>query len=291
MRVSEWIAVAYFVGLALATTIVPVGARTRLAVAAIAVLAACLVVALIAVADAAWWLALARDWAPAAYLMVGYWLPGGLQRPPNPRLETWLMMTDRRLFEWLGPKQGRVPTEASVVTSVSPPWYGAMLEAVYVLVYPFVPACFLLLYVTAPSEASDVFWSAVLVSGYACYGTLPWLPARPPRQVEANERSDGPHARAAVPRSRAQRLLRLLNERVSGSMGVGGDTLPSGHVAVAVAAALVVAQFLPVIGALLIALTLLIATATVVGRYHYAVDAVSGLAVGALAWLVLTWMR
>ncbi|MPZ17269.1 MAG: phosphatase PAP2 family protein [Luteitalea sp.] len=280
MRVSEWIAVTYFV----VTALVAIGGarggvvQKRLAVAGLAAAAVALVIAMAAAADAAWWLAIARDWAPAAYLMFGYWLPGWLQRPPNPRLEAWLARADRQLLTWLGSNLD------------SPFWRSAMLEAVYLLVYPFVPACFLLLYSTAPSEVSDTFWSAVLASGYACYGTLPWLPARPPRQIAAHDRSDNPHARPAVPASLAHRVLRQLNEHVSGSMGVGGDTLPSGHVAVAVAAALVVAQFLPIAGMLLILLTLVIAAATVAGRYHYLVDAVGGLAVGILAWLVLRWI-
>jgi membrane-associated phospholipid phosphatase len=247
-----------------------------MAVAGLAVVAASLVIAL-AAADDTWWLRIARDWAPAAYLMFGYWLPGWLQRPPNLRLEAWLARADRQLFTWLGS------------TLDSPFWQGGLLEAVYLLVYPFVPACFLLLYATTPSEMSDTFWSAVLVSGYACYGTLPWLPARPPREIDATDGVDRPHARPS--RSRVHRVLRRLNEQVSGSMGVGGDTLPSGHVAVAVAAALVVAQFLPITGTLLVLLTLVIAAATVAGRYHYLVDAVGGLAVGAVGWLVLTWIR
>ncbi|MGH9158754.1 MAG: phosphatase PAP2 family protein [Vicinamibacteraceae bacterium] len=309
MRVSEWIAVAYFIGTAVVAVVQGVrgqgsgvgrrqgsgvrrqqalgvkrhasgsSARRRLMVAALALVAAALVIALAAVAhdDGGWWLTIARDWAPAAYLMFGYWLPGGLQRPPNPRLEAWLARADRRLLAWVG------------TTLDSPFWHSGPLEAVYLLVYPFVPACFLLVYVTVPSGVSDIFWSAVLVSGYACYGTLPWLPARPPRQIDAQDGLRNAHTRAPSPPG--HRLLRRLNEQVSGSMGVGGDTLPSGHVAVAAAAALVVVQFLPLTGALLVLLTLVIAAATVAGRYHYLVDAVGGLAVGLLAWLVLTWIH
>ena len=62
------------------------------------------------------------------------------------------------------------------------------------------------------------------------------------------------------------------------------NTLPSGHAATAVAASLVVGELRPDLLPVLVAVALAIALATVVGRYHFTVDTVLGLAVGVAGW-------
>ena len=62
------------------------------------------------------------------------------------------------------------------------------------------------------------------------------------------------------------------------------NTLPSGHAATALAAALVVGELLPGLLPVLMTVALAIALATVVGRYHFTVDTVLGLAVGVAGW-------
>ena len=112
-----------------------------------------------------------RDWLPAVWLLLGYWLPGGLLHEPMPGVEAWLRASDRWIQEtpW-----ARTP----------PAWLSAVLELAYFLVHVFVPAGFLILAI-AGLDASEHFWTPVLLAGYACYGTLPWLQARPPRLVES----------------------------------------------------------------------------------------------------------
>jgi membrane-associated phospholipid phosphatase len=68
------------------------------------------------------------------------------------------------------------------------------------------------------------------------------------------------------------------------------NTLPSGHVAAAVAAALAVGTFMPAAGAVIGVLAVSIALAAVLGRYHYAADAVLG-ALTALAAFAITESR
>jgi len=63
--------------------------------------------------------------------------------------------------------------------------------------------------------------------------------------------------------------------------------VPSGHAAGAVAAALTVGSSMPAAGAALMVLAVSIAAASVLGRYHYLVDAVLGILVAIAAWLVI----
>jgi membrane-associated phospholipid phosphatase len=124
----------------------------------------------------------------------------------------------------------------------------------------------------AGSDAAvERFWSVVLLAGFACYGALPWIQTRPPRCLETA---------TGVPTSSVRRLNLAILERSS----VGVNTLPSGHAATAMAAALVVLQVAPLAGAVFLLAAVAIAVATVVGRYHYTVDTVAGVAVGILAW-------
>ena len=71
-------------------------------------------------------------------------------------------------------------------------------------------------------------------------------------------------------------LTRRLNVWVLRHVSVGANTFPSGHVAGSLIAALIAWQVEPLVGASATLLALLIAFATIVGRYHYAADAVFG---------------
>ena len=152
---------------------------------------------------------------------------------------------------------------------------GAVLEAAYLSVYPFIPAGAIVVLNTGAAGAVDRFWVVVLVAGFVCYGALPFLQTRPPRSIEGD---------TVGGKSAGVRQLNLaILER--GSIGV--NTLPSGHASTAVAVALSVWSVAPGAGAVFALLAILIAVSTVVGRYHYAVDTVLGIAVGLVAWLLL----
>jgi membrane-associated phospholipid phosphatase len=196
----------------------------------------------------------ARAWLAHVYLMLGYWIPAAFApRVPNERFERWLARADR----WCQVRAWHLPGARG------------LLEFAYLLCYPLVPAAFAIVY--AFGEVDDVvsFWVAVLGAGYACYITLPWTTARPPRLTDV-ESSVLPHAVARV------------NAAVLGRVSHQLVTFPSGHVAVSVAAALAVYRVWPEAGMAFGAVALLIAVAAVAGRYHYAVDVLLGLLVGAL---------
>jgi hypothetical protein len=271
----EAVAAGYFVTLAAIAAARPGSSLRRIEVAVASLALAAIIVSLPSLAGRHFTLFLpgtsgvdftgqvVRFALPLLYLVAGYWLPGRLAPQPRPSLEA-------RLFEWDAALRRWVPGLDWLERS--PPGVAAVLDVCYLLVYPFVPLCLMVLLAAGERTVPVArFWTATLLAGYACYITLPFLPARPPRLI----------ARDTHPTA-ARRFAERLQSRVS----VGLTTFPSGHVAVAVAGALSVLQVAPAAGTALVVVALAIAAATIVGRYHYIVDAVLGIPVGVAAWWI-----
>ena len=248
MTPFEWLAVAYFLVLLAA---VPRASRPRRGAAFVCGAIALVIVARFALPWAA------RVWLAHAYLLLGYWIPAAfVPDAPNERFQRWLARTDwTRAWRIRGTMARHV------------------LEVAYLCCYPLVPAAFAIVFAFGSAEDVARFWIAVLSAGYACYITLPWIPARPPRLVDV-ESSVLPHAVATV------------NAAVLGRVSHQLVTFPSGHVAVSVAAALAVWRVWPEAGVAFGAIALLIAVAAVAGRYHYLIEVVLGLVVGGATALV-----
>lgn len=289
LRTPDLIALVYFAYIVVAAFAVrDVPGRRRVKVAA---LASAAMVAVVAAAflldpgaasagtshpDARSATSVIRDWLPVAWLLLGYWLPGGLLHETMPGLEAWLRASDR----WM--------QEGSSMAWVRalPAWMTGLLELAYFLVHVFVPAGLVVLLI-AGLDASDSFWTPTLLAGYACYGTLPWLQARPPRLVEPDLGAPAGAAAAAGASGAAGHgtaRVRGWNVRLLDRVSVQANTFPSGHVAVAVVVALVVFDLEPAAGLVFLPLALLIATATVIRRYHYTADVALGLVVAVVCW-------
>ena len=249
MTPYEWVAVGYFVGLSLAAGACKVPWRRRLATSA-AGLAIALTVAVVAANGSV----VLRAWAPHVYLVAGYWLPAMLAPRPAAatRFERWLVRFDA------GFGLRAVPTALAQVS-----------ELAYLLCYPLIPAAFTMVW--ARGDAADVtrFWVAVLVSGYACYASLPWLVSRPPRLREQECRSANQVGEINV----------FVLRRVSHEL----NTFPSGHVAVSCAAAAMLAAVSPATALVFGVVATLIAVGAVAGRYHYVTDVVFAVAVAVVA--------
>ena len=203
--------------------------------------------------------------APPMLLLGGYWLSGLLFHAPQRRLEQWLLQSDRTLFR-------AVSLDAAMQRA--PQWTLELLEASYASIY-LVMAVGAIAAAIAGLEALERFWTLVLCAELACYGWLPWIRTRPPRTLEP----------PGVVARRSPRLRRL-NGLVLDAGSVQANTLPSGHVAGAMAAALAllpVSVPLAIVGLIVAAAIAFAATA---GRYHYAVDCVAGALVAVLAWSV-----
>jgi hypothetical protein len=200
---------------------------------------------------------------PGGLLLGGYWLSGFFFRDPQPWLEQWLMGSDRRLF---------AVTRLDRWLLRSPRWVLELLEASYTADYVVIAAG---AFIVAPAGAAAVgwYWTLVLGAELACYGALPLLRSRPPRVLEA----PGVIARRAP-------VLRRVNEAILNRASVQANTLPSGHVAGAVVAALAVMSVSLSTGWILMGVASVIALAAVAGRYHYAVDCVAGAIVAIVVW-------
>ena len=207
---------------------------------------------------------------PLVYLLIGYWLPALLVRRPNLRFERRLLEVDHTLFgiDGLVRFARRAPR---IVLEY--------LELAYLLCYAVVPAGYAVLVASGHDGAAiDRFWSCVLLASFICYGLLPWLPTRAPRAVEPQPES-------------ARSSMRQVNLAVLNRASVQWNTFPSGHTAASLATALAVGAYMPAAGVVLAFVAFSIAAGSVVGRYHYAADAIAGAAAAVLAFVMVTGVR
>lgn len=253
MHPYELLAVVYFVALAASTRRARTDEAHRRRAMRLAILTAGAVVIFAYLLPSS-----IRAWVPITYLVLGYWIPAILTpSKPDAAFEAWLRQTDT---DW-GLAAIRVPA-----------WLRHPLELAYLFCYPLVPAAFAVVWTLGGPADIERFWLATLLAGYACYATVPWLASRPPRLLAPSGEPGGPVA--------------ALNVGVLSRVSHQLTTFPSGHVAVATAAALTIWPVSPPAGLLLAILAAGIAAGAVAGRYHFAVDVALGAVVGGVAVLV-----
>ncbi|HVL68694.1 MAG TPA: phosphatase PAP2 family protein [Vicinamibacterales bacterium] len=248
---------AYFVylwGAAMARPGLPAPARLR----ATAACAAGLLLAALGAALPLFWLQSVV--LPPIVLLVAYWAGGLLWVRPMPRVERFLVASDRAL---------RVPE----IASRTPRALVELQEIAYAGVYPLIPIALALHMVCTPAPDADRFWTVILVTDFICFGMLPWIQTRPPRLLDP-----APPWRSS---------FRTFNVRLLGEASIGVNTVPSGHAAEALAAALLVSGAPWPILLWMWFNALAISAGAVLGRYHFALDAVAGWAVAAAVWAVL----
>jgi membrane-associated phospholipid phosphatase len=208
-----------------------------------------------------------RDWLPLVLLLLAYREMGWLApRTHAYSLERSWIVVDRLVLrtlrvhdaiEWLGP----------VLPSI--------LEIAYSLVYVTAPFGLAMLYVYGARKRSERYLLILVLGVLLSYAQFPFWPSEPPRTVFPGE--DAPSM---------QTIFRRFNWILLGGYGIHTSVFPSAHVSGAFAAAFGVRQALPEkpwVWRSLLAMAVLIATATVYGRYHYVVDAVAGFAVSVVA--------
>jgi membrane-associated phospholipid phosphatase len=258
VRSSEWVALLYFIYLAVVCWLRPLAPSRRLIITTVSVVLVAAIWITAAVAPP-----FVRDWAPFLYVSVGYYLTGFLFVAPSLALEAWLLKWDHR---WLGDPTTRF--------AKWPWWVVAYLDVVYTLCFLLLPGGFAALALTGHSDRANRYWTMVLAADLGAFAPLSVFQTRPPWALEP------------APTLRASGIHRLASYVVrNGTTGV--NTFPSGHVAVTIAVAIGVISTLPVTGAILLCLAASIAVACVVGRYHYAVDVLAGAALGAVVCAVV----
>ena len=249
--------VAYFLYIGAVAAFLPrLGTAARLRVAAVAVVG--LGVSLAGGQATAFW-ARSLIWPPVA-LLLAYWATGLVWTGPMPRIEAWLSKTDDRL---------KIPA----IVARTPRAFILILEGAYAGVYPIIPIALVLHLWFSPDADADRFWLVVLITDFVCFGMLPWIQTRPPRAVEAVQPwSSG---------------LRSFNVSLLGRLSIGVNTVPSGHAAEALAAALLLSDAPAGVAVWMWAAAAAISAGAVLGRYHYAVDAFAGWAVALIVWTAL----
>jgi len=265
LRTSEIVSLLYFLFLVCLAWLRPAPPRARFVVTTVAVaiwLTNGIAAGLAAVSTAGV-VAVLRDWLPLPHLLLAYWLPRVLIVRAHVPLERWLMAFDERMLS----------SPSGLAASRAPRPVKELLELSYTAVYPLVPFALGLLLLYGFRSEVDRFWTTVLLAEYACYGLLPLVPTRPPRAL-GRRRDEEPVT------------MRRFNTWILAGASNGWNTFPSGHVAGSVACGLAVWPSLPAAGAALIVVAVMIAAASVLGRYHYAADALAGAAVAALAFAI-----
>lgn len=217
----------------------------------------------------------ARDWLPAALLLVAYWSVDWVpSRPADRGLEQALMGWDRLLLEnWgLGAAIGRFG-----------PLLPMVLELAYLALYAVPPLIIASFYLRHERERLDDFVFPFLLGTLAAYALLPHFAVQGPRFAFAGE--DFP---------RVETVLRRVNLWILDRWDIQSSVFPSGHVAAAFSAAfalhLAAPDRRPLTG-LLVVNALLVWVNTIYSRYHYAADGLAGLAVSAAAFGMLAAHR
>jgi membrane-associated phospholipid phosphatase len=197
---------------------------------------------------------------PPALLLLAYWASGLLFVAPMPRAERAFLALDQAF----GIRQ---------IAAGTPRLIAELLEVAYAGVYPLIPFALAVHLVATPRPDADRFWSVILITDFVCFSTLPWLQMRPPRTIEGG--------------SPWSARLRVFNVRLLHATSIHVNTFPSGHAAEALAAALLAIGAPGLLVAAMFMAAFAISAGTVLGRYHYVIDAVAGWMVAAIVWYAL----
>jgi len=214
-----------------------------------------------------------RDWYPLPLILLAFREMGWMALPHTSTVfeDHWVVWDRRLLYDW-----GLKATIESLA-----PVMPNLLELAYLLVYIMPVLTVAVFYIYGARERLDDAMSILLFGTLTAYALYPFFPSEPPRSV---------YPLADLPMMSA---LRRLNLFFVGNYGIHTSVFPSGHSAAAFSAAFAVMKLLPEprwLGWAFLALSILIGVATVYGRYHFAVDAVAGLALACLAiWLSALW--
>ena len=207
-----------------------------------------------------------RDLLPCVLILLFYSLSGRFVTGANAGLEARLLQLDRLLV---------APPLIWCAGRFFGPWLLGSLELAYLSYYVALPGAAATLLLAGRGKEADHFWTVVLLAAYASCGMLAFVQTRPPRVLEEKWGL-----------SLASGKLRAFNLWILRNGSVPANTLPSAHVAIAVACALALLHAGPLwAGTTFLVIGAGIALGAVAGRYHYAADAILGVVTAAAAWL------
>ncbi|MCI0415815.1 phosphatase PAP2 family protein [bacterium] len=246
MRTSEWICFAFLALFLVLGLIRTLPPRQRIRVMTLGICGMLLI-----------WLGtiftVLRDWIPALLMLFVYWQGGSFFSKTNEKLQAYLERFDQRLF-------AKLPVPVNLF------W-----EIAYFFCYPLVPGAIATLYALNLRNQVDFFWTIVLPPTFLCHIVVSLYQTYPPWKFRD----------VSLPGS-----LRKMNFLVIQHASIQVNTFPSAHVAASVAIALAMLQIHWIAGLVFLFLAISITVSTVMGRYHYAADAVLGIFL-ALGWFVI----
>lgn len=275
LRASEWVIAGYFVYASVLALVLPLRAPIPAVTVTLnlTILAAYALLAWAHSLRGSGLLGVIRDWFPFTLLLLAYremgWFAGSGRRHD---LELMWVAWDRAALA------GGLRAAVESLGPVLP----AVLELSYTLVYALAPFAMAMLYASRRRERADAFLFTFALGVLLCYAQFPFWPSEPPRTVFPG---------ADLPAYTS--VFRRFNLGMLRGQGIHTSVFPSAHVAGAFACAFAMMRYLPErrwVGRLLLVLAVLIATATVYGRYHYLADAAAGFAM-ALAALAISAVR
>jgi len=256
LRSSEWLLLAYFVYVALISPFFIPPWRPFLVAAVVAAL----------VLRLARWKPWLRDLVPlpltlAAFEEMNWFTPAVRDHHLE---QTWIVW-DRVVFHRYA--LGAVVESAGRLGPM-------FLELGYALVYLVAPVALWALVANGRRDRINQFWLAYLAGTLGAYALFPYFLSEPPRTAFPGENL--PHFVT---------LLRRFNLWIALHYDIHSSVFPSAHVSSAVSAAWGLLETIPKrrwIGWSMAVYGLIVTLATVYGRYHYAVDAVVGIAISFL---------
>lgn len=212
---------------------------------------------------------IARDWLRLGLILLAYREMGWFALPHRDHaLEARWIVWDRAILH--GGIKAAIETFGPVLPSV--------LEIAYALVYALAPFSLAVLYLYRRRDRVERFLFIFSLGVLLCYAQFPLWPSEPPRVVFAGQ---------DVPAF--DTIFRRFNWWMLGNCGIHTSVFPSAHVAAAFSAAFGMRQALPErkwVSRFLAIMALLIAVATVYGRYHYVADALAGFSVAVFAFAI-----
>jgi membrane-associated phospholipid phosphatase len=216
-------------------------------------------------------ISIARDWIPLVLTLVAYremdWFA---PLPRNYNLELRWVEWDRTLLYKAGLERA-----IESLGAILP----AYLEFCYLLVYGVGAFSVGVLYALERRDLVNRLLLVYLAGTLFVYALFPYFPSDPPRTLFGG--SDLPNV--STP-------LRQLNLWIVSGYGIHSSVFPSAHVSSAFSAGWALLWLVPHrkgFGWGMLAYAGSVAVATVYGRYHYAVDALAGFGVSAIAALTI----
>ncbi len=261
LRPYEWLIVVFFVYVgAIAPFLIPHGAA-RWQPALVAGIVAGILLAFTRTQS------VFRDWVPIGFTLAAYremncFTPAVRDH----HLERGWIVWDRWLLD---------THHCRAAVEIAGALLPSLLEICYLTVYAVAPLALVVLLLNHRRDRMGVLWFAYLAGTLASYALFPYFPSDPPRTVFAG--ADLPHVIT---------IFRRFNLAILGQYGIHSSVFPSAHVSSAFACAWGLLVAMPEhkrYGWIFAGYALLVAIATVYGRYHFAADAAAGFAMSFLA--------